>query len=393
MNAFEKRLLVIHFTQDFTYGKPQLGGYGRILNTLDPAQRHIVYTISARDNLERKNFTAGKGFEVRQMPAYMSTGRIKERLGCVRNISALMAADLKKQGLEPDIFFGHSQLPNFLILSRVKRMLKSNSPLIWEFNAIWGGINVKSLKNRLAVQIMRHFERTIVKKADALVFQTTAAQEWIKKLYGPSNGIQLILTNAVPTTALVNREFTEKPSIPPKILVNGLFDSMNGLGLMVDYLKKYPQPPVELHFFGTGPWGEELKKLADGEKVVFHGSVSREVMQKAYLNFDFHLIPRLKRVEADLFIPSKLLEAMGKGLVPIVSKVRGMTEVVKEDEGFIIEAGSLDALASIFNKIVELSPEEWLQRSNKSQQKIKEEYLWGENHKKLANLYRNLKKY
>lgn len=390
MSAYKTRLLIIHFSQDFTFGKAQLGGYGRILNTLDTAQRHIVYTISTKDNLERKCFTAGNGFEVRQLPAFMSTGKFKQRLDCIHKISTLLAADLNENELKPDIFFGHSQLPNFFILSGVRRLLKSKSSLIWEFNAIWGGISVKSIKNRLAVQIMRYFERKIVKEADALVFQTTAAQEFVRKLYGGSRGSQLIITNAIPASAIANRDFTEKPNSPPKVLVNGLFDSMNGLGIVVDYLKMESQPPVELHFFGSGYWEKELKRLADGKRIVFHGSVQREVMQEEYLNFDYHLIPRLKRIEADLFIPSKLLEAMGKGLVPIVSTVRGMTEVVKEEEGYIIEAGSAKAMAEVFNKIVNISPEEWLSRSRKCQRKINEEYLWGGNHKKLANLYKEL---
>ena len=381
------KMVVIHISQDFTLGKPQLGGYGRILNTLDSAQRHIIYTISNRNKLERKNFSVGSGFEIRQMPAFMSTGSFRERLTCIRNIGDLIAEDIKTLGLKPNVFFGHSQLVNFYILSRVKRQLASETPIIWEFNAIWGGINVKTLKNRLAIQILRYFERKIVKSADALIFQTTAAEEWIQKLYGRANGKKLIITNAVPESALNSNASVAKPSTPPKVLVNGLFDSMNGLGVLVEYLKKHPKPPVELHFYGSGPWGEELKSLANGREVVYHGPVPRNVMQEEYLKFDFHLIPRLKRVEADLFIPSKLLEAMAKGLVPIVSTVRGMTDVVEKQDGYIIEAGKAEALEEVFEEIVGLSQGAWIIRSENCKSKVRDQYIWEENHKKLANLY------
>ena len=381
------KMVVIHISQDFTLGKPQLGGYGRILNTLDLAQRHIIYTISNRNKLERKNFSVGSGFEVRQMPAFMSTGSFRERLTCIRNIGDLIAEDIKTSGLKPNVFFGHSQLVNFYILSRVKRQLASETPIIWEFNAIWGGINVKTLKNRLAIQILRYFERKIVKSADALIFQTTAAEEWIQKLYGRANGKKLIITNAVPESALNSNASVAKPSTPPKVLVNGLFDSMNGLGVLVEYLKKHPKPPVELHFYGSGSWGEELKSLANGKDVVYHGPVPRDVMQDEYSKFDFHLIPRLQRVEADLFIPSKLLEAMAKGLVPIVSTVRGMTDVVENQDGYIIEAGNPEVLAEVFEEIVGLSPGDWMIRSERCRKKVRDQYIWGENHKKLANLY------
>lgn len=382
--------IIVHFSQDFTYGKAQLGGYGRIFNTLDVNQRHIVYTVSNRDELNRINFSVGSGFEVRQMPAFVSTGSFRERLACARNVGGLIAEDMKNLDITPNILFGHSQLVNFYILNRVKRLLALKAPIIWEFNAIWGGINVTSLKNRLVVLIMRYFERKIVKRADALIFQTTAAEEWIQKLYGRAKGKKLIITNAVPESALSSTASLMKPSTPPKVLVNGLFDSMNGLGVLVEYLKRHPKPPVELHFYGSGPWGEELKSLSNGKEVVYHGPVPRDVMQEEYLKFDFHLIPRLKRVEADLFIPSKLLEAMAKGLVPIVSTVRGMTDVVEPEDGYIIEAGKAEALAKVFEEIVRLSQGAWMIRSERCRTKVRNQYIWGENHKKLANLYAEL---
>lgn len=384
------KLLIIHFSQDFTYGKPQLGGYGRILNTLDSNQRHIIYTVSSEDKVEKRIFFVANGFEVRQVPAYISKGSLIDRIKSIKKISSLISKDIIEFGLVPTIFFGHSQLPNFFILNRVKTTLKLSTPIIWEFNAIWGGINVMTLKNRIAIQIMRYFERKIVKNADALIFQTSTAKNWIKTLYGKAKGKQLIVTNAVTLNSLNEEKLIIKPSSPPKILVNGLFDSMNGLGIIVGYLNRYNDCPVELHFFGSGPWSDELERIADGEKVFFHGSVPRDVMEKEYLNFDYHLIPRLKSVEADLFIPSKLLEAMGKGLVPIVSKVGGMIDVVSEDEGYLIEPGNIDELNLIFKEIQFLNKEEWLKRSEKCKFKIKNDYQWVDNHKKLSNLYNEL---
>ena len=56
-----KRLTIVHFSQDFTYNKPHLGGYGRVLNMLDKNHKHIVYTTSNKNNLIVKNFNLQYG--------------------------------------------------------------------------------------------------------------------------------------------------------------------------------------------------------------------------------------------------------------------------------------------------------------------------------------------
>ena len=41
---------IVHFSQDFRLGKPQLGGYSRILNEIEDGNTHFIFTIGFADD-------------------------------------------------------------------------------------------------------------------------------------------------------------------------------------------------------------------------------------------------------------------------------------------------------------------------------------------------------
>lgn len=355
---------------------------------LDNQNEHILFTTSLPSELLFLETEIFKNVLVVQIPFSISKGSLIKRKEEITEISEYITNYIQSNSIRVDIMFGHSQLTNFYILGRVRNLLRVRIPLIWEFNAIWGAIDVIGVKNILARAILRYFERRIVREANGLIFQTYSSLNWVRRKYGNFKCPHLVVTNAVPFDASGSFSFKKLPSMPRKVLVNGLFDSMNGLGIVVDALAKGNLVGgLELHFYGHGPWSTELKKFHNGKSIFYHGFIPREEMALKYFDFDFILIPRVNSVEAELFIPSKLLEAMGCGVVPIVSNVKGMTEVVDSNIGIVFDSNSVPSLHAALECAVSLSSSQWEDLSASSRNLISRSYVWSGNHKILNRFY------
>ncbi len=383
-----KKLLIIHFSQDFTKGKSQLGGYGRIYNLCKDGNVHIVFTNSRQDRLVHEDYFIHENLRVVQLPLALTRGNIIRRIVEVGRLSKEIAKFVDREKIKPDLLFGHSQLPNYFCLSGVKRRLNIHAPLLWEFNTLWGAVQGKGLKYKIAQRIICYFEKRIVISADGLVYQTEAARNWIESYYSIVKKWSVVIPNAVHEVSN-NRDlqFFDKRK---KILVTGLFDSMNGLGLIVSLLRKERFKNVEFHFFGSGPWADEIQKISDNSLIYFHGSISRDEMNAIYKKMHFILIPRLNSNEADLFIPSKLIEAMSFGLIPIITKVRGMSEVVAENEGVYIDKAETNCLKSAIDVASELTSENMKVISARCSERVLKNYNWDKNYKRIHCFFSDL---
>ena len=384
-----KTLKIVHFSQDFTFGKPQLGGYGRILNLINDGNVHIVFTISKNDNLIELETELSDNIKIIQLPFTLTKSNIIKRYEEIKIAGNYISNYLTSKNIKPDIFFGHSQMPNFFCLRHAKNQFNKQVPLLWELNTVWGAVGGSGIKNRIALKLIKYFENKVIDIADGLVFQTKGALTWVENEYERSFNRYLVLSNAVNTNNIMENG-DRNPSPRRKIMVNGLFDTMNGLGTMVSYLKSRPILNAEIHFYGAGPWAEQLKEYSNNSTVFFHGAIPRDEIEKRYLEFDFILIPRNIAVEADLFIPSKLLDAMAKGLVPIITNVVGLTEVVSVTEGIIINPNNENEISKAIDTVCIMSDEDWKVKSNASIKKVKENYSWIENYKKINSFYEDI---
>ena len=383
-----KKLLVIHFSQDFTKGKSQLGGYGRIYNLCKDGNVHLVFTNSRQNRLVYEDYFIHQNLRVVQLPFALTRGNLFRRIVEVNRFSKEIVKFLIREKIEPDLLFGHSQLPNYFCLSGVKRQLNIHAPLLWEFNTVWGAVQGKGLKYKLAQKIICYFEKRIVINADGLVYQTESARNWIESYYSFVKKSNIVIPNAVHEVENDRElQFFENKR---KILVTGLFDSMNGLGLIVSLLKTTEFKDIEFHFFGSGPWTDEIQKISDNVLVYFHGSISRDEMHSIYKKMHFILIPRLSSNEADLFIPSKLIEAMSFGVIPIITKVRGMAEVVAENEGVYIEKPELNCLKDAIEFASELASGNMKIISLRCSERVLKNYNWVENYKRIHCFYSDL---
>lgn len=379
-------LNIIHFSQDFTTGKKQLGAFGRILNLANDGNNHFIFTLGVDGQKIFSENRLSENCLVVEVPfSFSQIGFIRKQLA-VKSVSFLIKNYIQEQNIQVDLLFGHSQLINFLILKGIGL----DKPIIWEMNAVWGAIQNKGFKNKLIGFFLKRLEYKIIESANGIIFHTNSSLEWVNKTYKTKKltSKSIVVTNAFdfPTNKTENQE--QKTNLKYKILINGLFDDLNGGGFLFDFFSKHKCPQIEFYFYGYGPWFSKLIMFNERDNVFVKDAIPRLKMLELYNEFDFILIPRIKDIQAELFIPSKLIEAMGYGLVPIVSNVNGMTEVVKGTEGFVFEPGYGDSLNKILENVSEMPRENWGKLSKASKELINERYSWAENHLKLSDFYK-----
>jgi glycosyltransferase involved in cell wall biosynthesis len=108
--------------------------------------------------------------------------------------------------------------------------------------------------------------------------------------------------------------------------------------------------------------------------------------------FHFVIIPRLPEIEAHLFTPTKIIECMANGVVPICSNVEGMNGIINHGQnGFLFHAGDESSFIHLIEKIENISWAEYKNIRTNAQNTIINNYTWEERHLELNNLYKYLK--
>ncbi len=139
---------------------------------------------------------------------------------------------------------------------------------------------------------------------------------------------------------------------------------------------------------GNGSLENELKKLVNdlelNEYVYFLGGISHEKMPDYLRAADFYVSTSISDG-----ISISLLEAMGCGLIPIVSDIPANHEVIKDFEnGFIFKNNPVDLCKKIIYCIKNHDEiKEGITESNFK--KIKNQYNWEKNISHISNLHEN----
>jgi glycosyltransferase involved in cell wall biosynthesis len=345
---------IIHFSQDFRIGKPQLGGYSRILNELGDGNYHIIFTVGEYDGFYNIELAGNLKFPVYQLGLesvnYFSL--FKQPILMLRIIFKIHKI-LIENNIKPEILVGHAQLFNFYILWFLKKLYSTNAKLIWEFNVIWGYDNISGLKQLLRTKIQRISQYLVVKNVDGFIFQTSSCKDFIFNKYNIVSNKFAVLLNAV---NIENSNFNRIRN-SKAILIYGLLDDLNGIAFIINFIKKYDeQLEFEFHFFGNGAYANALSDLArQYTRVKYFGSLPKNEIPELLGKYRFGLIPRIKTLGSDLYIPTKVVEMLNYGMVVIGSDVRGLTEVIEHNvNGFIFRADDQNDLFILLQNIRQL---------------------------------------
>jgi glycosyltransferase involved in cell wall biosynthesis len=166
---------------------------------------------------------------------------------------------------------------------------------------------------------------------------------------------------------------------------------MNGAPFLVEAIREHSYPNLHFTFIGDGVRRPVIEAAAADGLCQFIDGVPYAEMPMHLNQAQFLVLPRLPTIEADLFIPTKLLEAMGAGLVVLGSDVGGIAEVITDGvDGLLFRAGDVGALHQGLAKLGRLSPIEYSSLSEAARAKVCKKYKWRQQHGALANLYDDL---
>jgi glycosyltransferase involved in cell wall biosynthesis len=87
----------------------------------------------------------------------------------------------------------------------------------------------------------------------------------------------------------------------------------------------------------------------DLKRVTFHGPIPYEEVESKLLQYDMNLLPSKATTEG---YPGIVLDGYSVGVPIIASNIGGISEIVDESSGILIEPGNADALFDAMNKVV-----------------------------------------
>lgn len=382
-----KKKVIIHFSQDFTKGKPQLGGFSRIYNTCSDNNEHIIYTINSQITTIEEYFI--DKIRVVQIPVKTRPTGIFNQFKLYKPIAKVICSHIKTENIIPDLFFGHSHQGNFLILQKVRNTLFKNKKIFWEANGIGGCPRIdKPFKAKIANRVQYRLQKYVFKNADVIVAQTIESKEFIVNEFSISNIKIEVIPNAI---NIQNQKLNKtEREVKKNVLCFGLFDELNGIPFLVNLLQQTQFQELHFYFAGNGKYLNDITNLASvNENVTYLGQLPYVEMMKKMSEFDYLLIPRVNTLGANLYIPTKLLEGMYYGLIPICSDVKGMTCVVENQiNGYLFQSNNSKGLEKILKNIDNDKLNSEYDRLQKNAiEKVVNEYSWHKNHERLEELY------
>lgn len=153
-----------------------------------------------------------------------------------------------------------------------------------------------------------------------------------------------------------------------KFLFIGRYERRKGIEELNVLMKE--DSSNEFHLVGPIPATKKVKK----KSIVYHGTVMDTQALKSIID-DSQVLMVPSYSEG---MPTVILEAMARGLVIIATDVGAVSELVSDENGFLIPPGDEVALREAVRKASELSPQEMKRMSDKSRALFLKNHLWDE---------------
>lgn len=338
------------------------------------AQRgHKVHVVTTRD-AGLPSYEKRDGFFIRRLTV--------PRVRVIESILYCVRAFLKVKQIDPDIVHAQAISPAGLSAFLIRKAFKK--PYI-----LWGrGFDVYMpwrFKGVISKLVLRNAAVVIALTADmAQEIQKICA---VQPIVLP-NGIDLERFDNLPSKeTLRSRLMIEEGQ--KIILFVGVLKLVKGVRYLIEAMTtiRQKEPLARLLIVGYGEERQALEELTEGlnlrGQVSFIGRVPNEVVPQYMAASDVFILPSLLASESFGIVN---LEAMASGLPIVVSRVRGLGEIVEDGQnGFLIEPRNPEAIAQ---KVLLLLQDEGLRQriGERNRQKAKQ-YSWQEIVAKLEEIY------
>jgi glycosyltransferase involved in cell wall biosynthesis len=151
------------------------------------------------------------------------------------------------------------------------------------------------------------------------------------------------------------------------ILYAGVFLAEKGVQVLIEAYKKL-DTDTELYLAGSGPYENELKKMAAGfeDKIKFLGFLPQDELKKYVSKAECVVVPSICYEN----FPYSVLEACTWGSLVVGSRIGGIPEIIEDGKtGLLFEPGNTEELSQKLNYLLG-NPEGISEMSRQSRKKI-----------------------
>lgn len=203
------------------------------------------------------------------------------------------------------------------------------------------------------VEERRRFHKAAFEQADAVITHSRFLDQKVRS-YGLTPRESIYLPNGIPHPALVER-LERKPGAALRIGFTGQAAPHKGAHVLIEAFRRaFTQPgQAELHIYGDltshTVYTASLQKLAAGRgDIHFHGAYRGEEVGRILSALDVVVVPSLWFENR----PTVILEAQAAGIPAVVSRLGGMTELVRDGvDGLLFTPADAGDLARALQRL------------------------------------------
>ena len=350
------------------YFRPEPGATQNRLGTFADglaARGHEVLVVCEQPNHPAGRFHAGYGrrpvvsaqeggVRVHRLLVATSPRKTTVRRLAFYGTFALGAAAAVAASPRPDVLFATSPpLPGALAAAGAARGRRI--PYVLDVRDIWPAAAeaLGELSNPRVVRAFERGERWAYRSAARVTATTAPFCDHVDRLAGAA--VSVHLPNGA-LDALVERPVEEPPADGPFVVgYAGNMGIAQGLPIVLDAAERLRDEDVHFLMLGDGPLAEDLRSEAARralDRVRFEPAVPVEEVPRVVRGCHALLVPLRDHSLLDLFVPSKLYDALALGRPALVA-ARGEAAAVVHDEecGVAVPPEDGEALAAAVREL------------------------------------------
>ncbi|MDO4265194.1 MAG: glycosyltransferase family 4 protein [Eubacteriales bacterium] len=252
---------------------------------------------------------------------------------------------------------------------------------------------LRSMINSFSLS-MPVYKRGIKKAAKVFVSNDETIQV-MKMHLGEVTGLIRMCELGVDSDYLNQRtDLVHQKSDKVHVLVSGRLMYRKGIELLLDALTVLnTENDFVVDFYGGGHQSEEVKQQIFNRKlqnkVILHGKVSFEEMQKVYANSDILALPSLRETTG-----TAVIEAMANKIPVVALNQNGVKYLVQKDCGLLVEIKSREETIADFSYALKTLIENYELRidlGNNGFRRLRSEYTWEKKCNDMLKIYKTMK--
>lgn len=220
-------------------------------------------------------------------------------------------------------------------------------------------------RNSFMTRLSLWIDKKYISLLTGFIFVAEAANKVLNLRNKPYMVMEGMVDNVIAEDESVNKENKQGDNFVI-LYAGGIFEQY-GSKLLVDAVKRIPDPKLRLVFYGNGPYVEELKNEAQADsRIEYRGLASNQVIVEEEKKASLLINPRPTNQDFTMYsFPSKNLEYMLSGTPVLTTDLPGMPKEYHEYV-YIFEDESVDGFARTIKRLMNLPSDELTQKGKKA---------------------------